>query len=52
MEETIREKLIVAIYDNSSDELNKNDWINIAQESESQLVDRVISILEWYKLNN
>ena len=43
--ETIREKLIIAIYDNSPDKLDKNDWFNIAQESESELIDRVINIL-------
>ena len=49
MEETTREKLIVAIYDSSSDELTEDDWFKIAQESESQLLDRVINILYWYK---
>lgn len=48
MKDILREKLIVAIYDHASDELDKNDWFNIAQESDEQLADRVINILNWY----
>lgn len=45
----IRQKLISAIYEYSQDELEGvNDWFKIAMESEEQLVDRIINILEYY----
>jgi len=45
----IRQKLISAIYEYSQDELEGvNDWFKIAMESEEELVDRIIDILEYY----
>lgn len=46
----MREKLIDAILNYASDEFeNKYDVIQLAKESEEQLLDRLINILEWYK---
>ena len=46
---TIRQKLLKAIYTYSQDELEgANDWFTIAMESEEQLVDRIIHILNYY----
>jgi len=44
----MREQLVNAIFDYSSDELDLKDAINIAKESEEQLVNRLINILNWY----
>ncbi len=47
---TLRETLVNTIIENSSDEFeNDGDFIQLAIESEEQLITRVISILEWYK---
>jgi hypothetical protein len=46
---TIRQKLLKAIYTYSQDELEgANDWFTIAMESEEQLIDRIIHILNYY----
>lgn len=46
---TIRQKLLKAIYTYTQDELeDANDWFTIAMESEEQLVDRIIHILNYY----
>ena len=45
----MREKLIDSIVEYSSDELDVKDFIEIAKESDEQLLDRLINILEWYK---
>ena len=45
----MREKLIDSIVEYSSDELDIKDFIEIAKESDEQLLDRLINILEWYK---
>jgi hypothetical protein len=47
----MREKLIQAIVDFSGDEISeftKQDFIELAKESDEALLDRVISILWWY----
>ncbi len=44
----MRKKLIYIIESYSGDELTIYDWINIAQESDEQLLDRVHNILEYY----
>lgn len=44
----MRVKLIEIIESYASDELTTNDWIDIAMESEEQLLDRVANILEYY----
>jgi hypothetical protein len=44
----IRIKLVNAVYDHSSDELEILDLLNIAKSSDEQLIDRLINILEWY----
>ena len=44
----MRKKLIYIIENYSSGELTIHDWINIAQESDEQLLDRVHHILEYY----
>lgn len=47
--ETIREKIINALWEHSSDELRSvGDMLEIAKMSESQLVDNLISCLEYY----
>lgn len=48
---TTREKLVSNIVFYSDDELEKEDYINIATESEDQLLDRLISILDYYAAN-
>jgi hypothetical protein len=48
MKEKSRQKLIDAIHEYASDELDEKDWFNIAKESDKQLIDRVINILSWY----
>lgn len=46
----MREKLINAIIDMAGDELEStSDLILLAKDSEEQLVDRLISIAEYYK---
>lgn len=45
---TTREKLISAIVDCSSDELETKDYIAMAGETEDQLLDRLINILNYY----
>lgn len=44
----IRKKLVTAIVGSSEEELDKQDYIIIAKESEEQLLDRLINILDWY----
>lgn len=44
----IRKKLVMAIVGSSAEELDKHDYIIIAKESEEQLLDRLINILDWY----
>lgn len=50
----IRKKLVTAIVEYSSDELDEQDYIRMAKESEEKLLDNLISILGWYhnELNN
>jgi hypothetical protein len=45
----IRKKLVTAIVEYSSDELDEQDYIRMAKESEEQLLDRLINILRWYQ---
>ena len=47
----MRKKLIEAIIDLSGDEMQDSDLIEIASEETEQLVDRLISIAEWYREN-
>lgn len=47
----MRKKIIDAILDLSGDEIQISDIIEIASEDTEQLVDRLISIAEWYKEN-
>lgn len=47
-----RTKLIDAIVKYSGEEFNEfsqNDFINLAKESNDQLLDRLIGILQWYE---
>ena len=47
--ETLREKLVSAILLLSEDELERNDFYEMAKESEEELIDRVLHIAIWYK---
>jgi hypothetical protein len=48
--ESLRELLVNTIIENASDEMeNNDDYIQLAIESEKQLVRRVIGILEYYR---
>ena len=48
--ESIRELLVNTIIESASDEMeNNSDYIQLAIESEEDLVKRVINILEYYK---
>ena len=47
--EKLRTMLIDTIVKYSSDELEFNDMVEISKESEEQLLERVVSILGWYK---
>lgn len=44
----MREQLINIIEQYGGDELELNDWIEISKENETQLIDRVNNILEYY----
>ena len=44
----MRQQLIYIIETYSKDELTINDWVEIAMESETQLIGRVHAILEYY----
>ena len=44
----MRAKLIEIIETYSGEELTTNDWINIAMESDEELLDRVANILDYY----
>lgn len=46
--DNIRVKLVNAIYDYASEELDMSDMLDIAKSSNEQLIDRLINILEWY----
>ena len=46
--DNIRVKLVNAIWDHSSEELETLDLLKIAKSSNEELVDRLINILEWY----
>ncbi len=48
----MRNKLVYAIVEYAGDELDYSDLKNIATESEEELVDRLIHILEYYKNEN
>jgi predicted Zn-ribbon and HTH transcriptional regulator len=47
--ETLREKLVSAILLLSEDELERNDFYDMAGESEEELIDRILHIAIWYK---
>lgn len=48
--ESLRELLVNTIIENASDEMeNHDDYIQLAIESEEELVKRVITILEYYR---
>lgn len=44
----MREKLINAIIEYAGDELDEFDYQKMSRESEEELVDRLIHILEYY----
>ena len=44
----MRTKLIEIIENYASDELTTKDWIDIAKESDEELLDRVANILDYY----
>jgi hypothetical protein len=44
----MRVKLIEIIESYASDELTTNDWIDIAMESDEELLYRVANILDYY----
>ena len=47
---SLRELLVNTIIENASDEMeNNDDYIQLAMESEEDLVYRVIRILEYYR---
>jgi chemotaxis regulatin CheY-phosphate phosphatase CheZ len=49
--ESLRELLVNTIIENASDEMEDHaDYIQLAIESEEELVKRVINILEFYRL--
>ena len=49
--ESLRELLVNTIIENASDEMENNeDYVQLAIESEEELVKRVINILEFYRL--
>jgi hypothetical protein len=51
--ESLRELLVNTIIENASDEMEDHaDYIQLAIESEKQLVRRVICILEYYRNDN
>ncbi len=51
--ETIREKLVDAIIDHSGDEYeNTWDLIDLAKNSDDQLVDKIIYLLDWRRANS
>ena len=45
---TLRKKLIKAIIKSASDEIDESYLIRMAKESDEELVDELIHILEWY----
>lgn len=48
-EQTTREILVDAIYEYSGDEFENNlDVFELAKESEHELVDRIINLLDYY----
>jgi hypothetical protein len=48
--ESLRELLVNTIIENATDEMENNeDYIQLAIESEEELVKRVINILEYYR---
>lgn len=44
----MREKLINAIIEYAGDELDEFDYQKMSRESEEELIDRLIHILEYY----
>lgn len=46
--DNLRDALVVAIREFSSDELTIEDWQEIAGENVEELVNRVFYILSWY----
>lgn len=46
--DNIRVKLVNAVWDHSSEELETLDLLQIARSSNEELIDRLINILEWY----
>jgi hypothetical protein len=46
--DNIRVKLVNAVWDHSSEELETLDLLKIAKSSNEELIDRLINILEWY----
>jgi len=51
-EETIREKLVNAIVSHSQDEYEyTSDLIDLAKNSDEELIDKLIYLLDWYHNN-
>ena len=51
--ESLRELLVNTIIENASDEMEDHaDYIQLAIESEEELVRRVIAILDYYRNDN
>jgi hypothetical protein len=49
--ESLRELLVNTIIENASDEMeNYDDYIQLAIDSEKELVKKLINILEFYRL--
>lgn len=46
--DNVRVKLVNAVWDHSSEELETLDLLKIAKSSNEELIDRLINILEWY----
>ena len=44
----MREKLVNAILEHVDDEISESTLADMARESEEQLVDKLIGVLEWY----
>ena len=47
----MRKKIVQAIMDLAGDEMQESEIIELATEETEQLVDRLISIAEWYRDN-
>jgi hypothetical protein len=47
----MRKRLIELIIEHAGDELEKEDYIKIASETEDELLERLAQIIEYYREN-